>query len=422
MPTSRKPETGNRKPTSMQALVYYRSIPRYLLAKGLNRLWPRHFFAGVAPLKLQQVDFAPPGPDWLVLCSRLCGICGSDLRLLKGVESLLLEPYASFPAILGHEVVAEVVQAPPGSDWRPGDRVAVEPVLPCEVRGINPPCRFCARGQYNLCENFTRGGLSPGTILGFHKEAGGGLADFLAAHPSRLVRLPDTLPDETAVLTDSLASALQPVLDHFPQAYDTVVVYGAGIIGQHLLRLLKVLASGVRVIAVARYPFQETLARAGGADLVLLEPGRAELGQAVGARLLPTTLGGGNLEGGADLFFDCVGSRYSLQEGLLALRGGGTYVLVGTAGEVGPVDLSSLWFRELQVSGSAMYSYGPWQGQRVRTYQLAVDLLARGDYPVKGLVSHVFPLSDYREAFRVAFDKRRHQSVKVVFDLRESSN
>ena len=418
MPLNRKQKTENRKPTRMQALVYYRSIPRYLLSKGLNRLWPRHFFASVAPLRLQQVDFSPPAPDWLVLRSRMCGLCGSDLNLLKGSESLLLEPYASFPAILGHEVVAEVVLAPPGSDWRPGDRVAVEPILPCEVRGLTPPCRFCAQGQYNLCENFTRGQLSPGTILGYHQEAGGGLAEFLAAHPSRLVRLPDTLPDEVAVLTDSLASALQPVLDHFPQDDATVVIYGAGIIGQHLVRLLRALGSKSRVIMVARYPFQHDLAQAGGADLVLMSPKRAELGEAVGARLLPTTLGGGNLEGGAGLFFDCVGNGHSLQEGLLALRGRGAYVLVGTAGELGPLDISSLWFRELQVSGSAMYSYGAWQGQRVRTYQLAVDLLARGDYPVQGLVSHTFPLSAYRQAFQTAFDKRRHQSVKVVFDLR----
>ena len=107
-----------------------------------------------------------------------------------------------------------------------------------------------------------------------------------------------------------------------------------------------------------------------------------------------------------------------MQEGLLALKGGGAYVLVGTAGEIGPVDFSSLWFRELKVSGSAMYAYGTHRGQRVRTYQLAVDLLARGDYPAQGLVSHIFPLSAYREAFQVAFDKRHHQSVKVAFDLR----
>ncbi len=401
----------------MQALVYHRSIPRFLLAKGLNRLWPRHFFASLAPLRLREVPFPSPRPDWLVLRTRLCGICGSDLRLLRGSESLLLEPYASFPAILGHEVVAEVAAAPPGSDWRPRERVALEPVLACGERGL-PPCRFCAQGDYNLCENFTQGNLAPGVILGFHREAGGGLAEFLAAPPGRLVRLPENLPDEVAVLTDSLASALQPVLDHLPPDPATVVVYGAGIIGQHLIRALRALGSRAGLVAVARYPFQRDLARAGGADVALLEPDRLALGRALGARLLPTTLGGGNLEGGADFFFDCVGSTRSLQEALLALRGRGTYVLVATAGALGRVDFSSLWFRELRLTGSAMYGHAHFQGQRVRTYQLAVDLLARGDYPHQGLLTHILPLKDYRRAFKVAFNKRRHHSVKVALDMR----
>ena len=402
----------------MKALVYYRSVGRYLLAKGLNRFWPRTFFAGVAPLKMQEMEFSPPGPAWVVLRPRLCGICGSDLRLLKGAESLLLEPYASMPAVLGHEVVAEVAEAPPGSEWRTGDRVVVEPVLPCEVRGL-PPCRYCAQGAYNLCENFLAGELAPGVILGFTRGVGGGMAELMAAHPSRLVRVPDNLPDDAAVLTDSLASALQPVLDNFPEDRHTVVVYGAGIIGQHLIRLLRALGSAARVVMVARYRFQEELAIAGGANIVMSHPSRALLGEAVGARFVPTTLGGGNLEGGADLFFDCVGSKSSLQEGLLTLKGRGTYVLVGTAGVLGPVDFSSLWFRELKLTGSSMYSYGNFQGQKIRTYEKAVELLARGDYPLPGLVSHLFPLTDYRRAFKTAFDKRRHQSLKVALDLRD---
>ena len=403
----------------MQALVYYRSIPRYLLAQGLNRLWPRHFFSSVAPLQLQQVPLRRPGPDWVLLRNRLCGVCGSDLNLLKGVESLLLEPYASFPAVLGHEVLAEVAEAPAGGAWRPGERVVVEPVLPCEVRGL-PPCRFCARGEYNLCENFTRGNLSPGAILGFNRDVGGGLAEMMAAHPSRMIRVPEQVPDEVAVLTDSLASALQPVLDHFPEDDHRVVVYGAGIIGQHLIRLLRALGSGAGIVAVARYPFQAKLAREGGADVVLSAPSRRELGESVGAQLLPTTLGGGNLEGGAELFFDCVGSSSSLQAGLLTLGGRGSYVLVGTAGALGRVDLSSLWFRELRLSGSSMYAYGPWEGRKIRTYEKAVELLAQGDYPYQGLVTHIFPLADYRRAFRTAFHKRRHQSLKVAIDLRRA--
>ncbi len=103
--------------------------------------------------------------------------------------------------------------------------------------------------------------LSPGTILGFHREAGGGMAEFLTAHPSRLVRLPDTIPDEAAVLTDSLASPCSRSWTIFPRTRTPVVVYGAGIIGQHLVRIIRAPGSKARVIITARYPFQEDLAR-----------------------------------------------------------------------------------------------------------------------------------------------------------------
>ncbi len=401
----------------MLALEYYRSIPRYLLAKSLSSLFPRRFFPWAVPLRLKNVAFAKAHPDWVVLRPLLCGICGSDLNLLRGVESYLLEPYASFPCILGHEVVAEVVEAPTDSGFSPGERVAVEPLLACQARG-GAPCRFCARGDYNLCEHFTRGELPPGVILGFTRRAGGGLAELMAAPPGNLFRLPAHLSDETAVLVDSLASALQPVLDNFPPDAATVVIYGAGIIGQQVLRALRALGCGARLVMVARYPFQERLAVAGGADLVLMKPKRRQLGEALGCTFLPTTLGGGNLEGGADFFFDCVGSKSSLQSGLLALRARGTLVLVGTAGTVGPVDVSSLWFRELRLTGSAMYAYGNVRGERRRTYQVAVDLLASEDFPTDGLLTHTFPLGQYRRVFQSALDKRHHHSVKVAVDLR----
>jgi threonine dehydrogenase-like Zn-dependent dehydrogenase len=404
----------------MLALEYYYSIPRYLLTKALSAFFPRRFFPWLAPVRLKEVAFTKPGPDWVVLRPRLCGICGSDLNLLRGQESYLLEPYASFPCILGHEVVAEVVEAPADSGFAPGERVAVEPLLACRARGL-PPCRFCAQGDDNLCERFTEGELPPGVILGFTRRAGGGLAELMAAPPGNLFRLPPALPEETAVLTDSLASALQPVLDHFPPDDATVVIYGAGIIGQHALRALRALGSRARLVMVARYPFQERLAAAGRADLVLLNPSRRDLGEALGCRFLPTTLGGGNLEGGADYFFDCVGNKNSFQAGLLALRGRGRLVMVGTAGTVAQVDISSLWFRELRLTGSAMYAHGHLRGRRRRTYEIALELLARQDFPAAGLLTHTFPLRHYRRVFQTALDKLHNQSVKVAVDLRQET-
>jgi erythritol/L-threitol dehydrogenase len=401
----------------MKALVYRRSVPLYLLERALSRLQPRKFFPGLAPLALRDMPFLLPRPGWVTLRNRLCGICGSDLGLLRATESFLLEPYCSFPAVLGHELAAEVVSAPVGSEWKPGDRVVVEPILACNVRGL-VPCRFCAQGAYNLCENFTDGTLAPGSFIGYNRSAGGGMAEFTTAHPDQLFRIPCGVSDEVAVLTDSVASALHPVLGHFPEDGETVVIYGAGIIGQHIIRTLRALGSRAKLVAVVRYPFQGELARTGGADVVLASPSRRDLAESIGARILPTTLGGGNLEGGADVFFDCVANGRSLQEGLLALRGKGAYVMVGTASRLGSVDFSSLWFRELRMTGSSAYAYADFRGRRIRTYAMAVELLARGDYPLHGLLSHTFRLHEYGRAFRTAFDKRHHQSVKVAFDMR----
>lgn len=396
----------------MQALVYRRSIPRYLACQAAGRLFRRRFFPALAPLGLEERDFAPP-EDWVAVKVSLCGICGSDLGLLRGNESYLMEPYASFPAVLGHEVLGVVTEAPAASGFSEGQRVVVEPMLCCEARGLEP-CGFCAQGQYNLCEHFGDGNLQPGMVLGYNASAGGGMAEYMAAHPSRLVAVPEGLEDERAVLTDPLASALQPALENFPRDNDLVIIYGAGVIGQFILRALRALGCKARIILAARHAFQRELAQIAGADLVLMSPDRKTLGQAVNARLLPTTLGGGNLEGGADLFFDCVGSSRSMQDGLLSLRGNGRYVLVATAGTIKNVDFSPLWHRQLTMRGSNCYARVPHQGRSVRAYELALSLLADQGFPAQGLLTHVLPLAQWREAFAVAFDKRGRQSVKVA--------
>jgi threonine dehydrogenase-like Zn-dependent dehydrogenase len=403
----------------MQALMYRRSVWRYLACAAAAKLAPRRFFPSLAPLSLETVPFDPP-KGWLPLVPRLCGICGSDLGLLRGAESPLLEPYASLPFILGHEMVATLAEDAPELGLAAGTRVVVEPGLPCQTRGL-PPCRSCREGRYNRCERFLDGDLPPGSFLGFTRRAGGAMAGRTAAHASRILAVPPGLSDEEAVLTDSLASALQPVLDHYPADGTTVLVLGAGIVGQHVVRCLKALGGDFRVLVAARHGVQAELARAGGADAVIAARTRRELAQALGARYVPTTLGGGTIEGGADVVFDCVGSSRTFGDALVALAAGGRYVMVGAGARLDGVDISSLWFRELTVAGSSGCATGPdprQGGQSVRTYALALDLLASGSYPTAGLLTHVFPLGRWREAFGTAFDKRGTGSVKVAFDLR----
>ena len=401
----------------MKALLYRRSIPRYLLSAFFSKLQRRRFHHLVTPLSLAEVPFAPARPGWATVRVSRCGICGSDLNLLKGAESMLLEPYASLPMVLGHEIVGVLESAPEGSGLAPGQRVVIEPVLDCAVREL-PPCRFCARGDYNLCENFLDGALPPGSTLGFNSAASGGMAERTAAHPSKILPVPDCLSDEEAVLVDSLASVAQPVLENFPEPGETALVWGAGVLGQHAVRCLRALGFEGRIVAVARHQFQADLAKEGGADTVLRSASRQELAKALGARFVPTTMGGGNIEGGADVIFDCVASPRTVQDGLLALRARGRYVMVGTAGALTGVDVSSLWFRQLKVTGTMAYATALWNGERVRTYQLCLDLLASGGYPTRGLLTGLFKLEDWKQAFQSSFDKKGSGSMKAAFDLR----
>ena len=141
----------------MKALVFERKIARYAAAMAAGRLMPGRG-AKHGPLSFDHIDPPPlPGPDWYRFKPRLSGICGSDLATIDGHSSRYFEPIVSFPFVLGHEVVGDVVGGP-----LDGKRAALIPVLHCATRGIDPPCAWCAAGQINRCERIAFGHLEPG--------------------------------------------------------------------------------------------------------------------------------------------------------------------------------------------------------------------------------------------------------------------
>src|SRR6185312_5475149 len=130
----------------MQGLVFELSIPKYVMAKAVGKQFPAIHYGAGSCLALKEV--APPkapGPGWIRLRPILAGLCGTDISTFFFKTSPQLEPFNSFPAVLGHEIVAEVLESAPG--FEVGQRVAVNPLLPCRLRAINPPCRACAHGE-----------------------------------------------------------------------------------------------------------------------------------------------------------------------------------------------------------------------------------------------------------------------------------
>jgi len=365
-----------------------------------------------------------PSPRWVRIRPRLCGICGSDTAVITAKSSLLLSPLTSVPFTFGHEIVGEVIEVGSGvSKVRVSDRVVVEPALSCFVREIEPPCPRCSEGNYACCERVTEGIISAGIQTGYCRDTGGGWSDELVAHEWQLFKVPDELDDEIAVLTEPFSCALHSALKAIQCSQSepkTSLVIGCGTIGLLTIAALRVLerASGrepLHLVAIAKYPHQRDWALKLGANEVVNASERVyeKLAELTGAKLFRPELGKPTVLGGFDIVFDCVGSENSLEDAVRWTRANGVLAVVGMPAEP-KVNWTSIWFKELKVIGTYAYGVEVWQGERVRTFELALGLLKENASVLKGFVTHKFPLSQWQQAVQTAVHSGHHKAIKVT--------
>jgi len=362
---------------------------------------------------------ALPGPDWVRLRPILSGICGSDLALLTGRSSPVLSPFASFPAVLGHEVVAELSEVGSGArGWAVGERVAVDPVIGCTVRGL-VPCPPCAAGTPGLCRRQAEGTIAPGVLMGFCRDLPGAWGDEMVAHVSQLHRVPATLSDETAVLVEPLSVALHATLAARLRPGGRVLVLGAGSIGQLVLASIALLEADVSCTVLARHPAQRRMAERLGATQVVADRDSASvdaaLARAAGATLHRPIVGPPVSSGGYDVVFDCVGSADSLDRSLRLTASGGMVVVVGGPGVIERLDWTLVWTREIRVLGSFVYGRETMIDGEPHTFELAMRLITEHpDLRLAELVTHRFALADWRRAIDTSL-RRSRGALKVVF-------
>ncbi|HEY5170064.1 MAG TPA: alcohol dehydrogenase catalytic domain-containing protein, partial [Thermoleophilia bacterium] len=108
-----------------------------------------------APLRLVELPVPEPGPGQVLLRVLACGVCRTDLHILEGE----LPPHRS-PVVPGHQIVGEVVALGPGAELvAPGGALGAPPLILGDRVGVpwlqqtDGTCRFCLRGQENLCEH-----------------------------------------------------------------------------------------------------------------------------------------------------------------------------------------------------------------------------------------------------------------------------
>jgi L-iditol 2-dehydrogenase len=321
--------------------------------------------------RLAPADLPRPaaGPGELLLRLRGCGLCGSDIAKLADAG-------ARVPAVLGHEVVGDVVEVGDGArGFTAGDRVVAAHHVPCDE------CHYCRRGSESMCHAFKESNLDPG-----------GFAEFIRVPAANVrgatFRVPAHLSDEEASFVEPLACCLRAVERARVQPGDTAVVIGLGSIGCLFMQLFA--RAGATVVGADQDMARIELARRfGGAAAI---PGEA--------LTLARQASAGR---GADHVMVTGGAAAALPWAVEAVRDGGAiHYFAGGSGDALPIALERLYHRELTITTT--YSSSP------ATLARAFWLIAAGKVDVERLVSHRMPLERLAEGVDLM---RRRQALKV---------
>jgi threonine dehydrogenase-like Zn-dependent dehydrogenase len=396
----------------IRTIYFEKSIPKILLSKALQAIWPNVIYSPLSPTRFVDLpEQALPGADWVKVRNRLCGICASDLHLLF----LDVDPRVSPAALtgtktiyLGHELIGEVTEVGSGgTTLKVGDRVILDsPEANCLNQEIQPLCRHCHESNHALCESSSLGRGPRGM--------GGGWGDSFTVHETGVYRMPEELDDETALMIEPLSVGVRAALRCLPRTDQRVLVV--------VVDALRALSPACHITAMARYPHQVEMARKLGAhEVITREDPYISTARITGGKLYTGQFKNRMILGGFDVVYDCVGSDKTLQDSLRWARAGGTVVLAGVNLKPMHVDLTPVWYQDVSLKGLYAHGMEEWNGRRQPTYDLTAELLLKKELLVEGLITHRFPLEDWRTAVRTAKDKRSG-AIKVILDMGSKSD
>jgi 2-desacetyl-2-hydroxyethyl bacteriochlorophyllide A dehydrogenase len=324
-------------------------------------------------LALCDVPTPDPAPGEVLVEVHTCGVCGTDLHILQG------EYWGDYPRIPGHEFSGAIAALGDGvTGLRVGDRVAIDPNLPCGR------CRCCRRGMVNLCEH--------NTAVGVTRD--GGFAEYCAVPAALALLLPDELPLLAGALAEPVSCCLHGLDRARVRPGDSVVILGAGTIGLIMLQLASHAGAG-RVVVVEPRASKRELALQLGA-VAALDP--VVLGDGLAGEVL-------HAAGEAvDVAIEAAGREDTAHLALALVSSGGTVLYFGVCPPDAQVMLRphDVFFHELTVVGSYTNPF---------TCSRALELLAAGAVQAQPLISHRFALAEAPAAFSLV---ARGETVKAV--------
>jgi 2-desacetyl-2-hydroxyethyl bacteriochlorophyllide A dehydrogenase len=325
--------------------------------------------------EIEIIDIPKPeiGANQVLVRVKSCGICGTDNLIFNG------QCYAKTPLTLGHEYSGDIVEI--GKDvkhLRAGDRVVIDPNIFCNK------CAFCKIGKVHLCDNL----VSLGVI------ENGGFAEFSVVPDTNIHKIDPAIDYDEGALVEPLACCVHGMERAGLEAGDTVLVTGAGIIGNIMVQLSRLQGAGA-VIAVEPIEKRRKIARDLGADL-LLDPSAQNIKAEI-KRMFPA---------GVDALIECSGSLEAQEMSQDLVKKGGTILLFGCSPEDRRLALSpfKINHNEIKVVGSTNNPF---------THARAINLISNGRIKLKPLISHRMPLEKLAYAFEIFGSE---ETTKIVIN------
>jgi 2-desacetyl-2-hydroxyethyl bacteriochlorophyllide A dehydrogenase len=327
-------------------------------------------------------------PDQVLVKSAYAGICGTDLHIFRGE----FRQRVKFPAIQGHEFGGTIAELGKGvTDFKVGDRVAVDPILPCHA------CVACHSGHINACRTLK--------LLGV--DLAGGFGEYVAVPRGNLFRLPDNVPMMYVPMVEVYGLGHHILQRGRVQPGETVAILGAGKLGLAVLDVLCHSAGAALTIVTDLQPFRLDVARKLGADFTvnIAEQDPVE-------RVLEVTRGVG-----VDCVIECIGHYHEqpgqpspMAQAVQMIRNGGRIVTVGLGEQLSPVHFKTLVIKEGEIIASRVTS-----GE----FSRATRLLEKGLLHPELLVTHQVALKDVTRAFEQV-DRDEPSTIKIVLSVQDS--
>jgi len=302
------------------------------------------------------------GPGELLVEVRASGICGTDVMEWYRIKKA--------PRILGHEIAGDIVESK-AEKYKTGQRVFVSHHVPCNT------CKYCLAGNHTACDTLHKGNYDPG-----------GYSEFIRVPKinvdTGVYVLPEGVSYIEGTMIEPLACAVRGQRVIGVKEGQTVLILGSGVSGLMNIELAKL--KGAKVVATDIDEYRLNKAKEFGADEV------------VDARQ--------GLDIKADRIIICTGALAAVEQAFQCIDTSGIILFFAIPDKDIKIPMVDVWRNELTITSS--YGAAPVDLKE------ALDLIEKKTVNVRDMITHILPLEEIQEGFRIVSEAK--ESLKVVLE------